>query len=600
MNKKIYSLFSILFLLLSTGCTLQNPAENSGVKVTVLKDSFYVVFDRNFKPEDARKASVTGEVPGRKHTFSLTEKKEFDLKNICSSYTPIKDAAIVSFVVYSPENTTRLLGMGADYWHTCYLNGKLVGTTEPAGEPTPIPSYLNNCWKVELKKGNNRFFVHTRPGTGGSWLFTCGLLPSLEYWPETQEDRLKFFNKVYPQKESLTGPFVTHVSTDSAKVSFEYSKNIAAALRYKISGSKTSYKTIADRPVYGRIPRKKIHRFELKKLQPGTKYDFELLDREKIPGVLASGSFKTLPSGGVKHVMTAISDTQTLDIIRRELIRSLVKQGIFKGTDMLVSLGDVTSTFFDFSKTYFHNFLYPFREGGVTAPYYPVRGNHEYRGPDTDKFTQFFGCPYYAFRYGDVLYIVLDTGEDKPLVRQNGHYTLLTDTRQYFQEQKKWLEKLIKSDMCKTAKKRIVLAHTTPFEWEKMYYAQNIAIFASVFYGKNPQCPIDLWLCGDIHCPYRFDPVTGELAGAARTPSQRRPCRLTPNDWENIHFPVYVNDGPRGAGRNFSVTRLESGDGFIKLTCTGDDGKIMDEIIIRKGRPFEVKQSIYRKYTPYK
>jgi hypothetical protein len=49
MNKKIYSLFSILFLLLSTGCTLQNPAENSGVKVAVLKDSFYVVFDRNFK-----------------------------------------------------------------------------------------------------------------------------------------------------------------------------------------------------------------------------------------------------------------------------------------------------------------------------------------------------------------------------------------------------------------------------------------------------------------------------------------------------------------------------------------------------------------------
>ena len=153
----------------------------------------------------------------------------------------------------------------------------------------------------------------------------------------------------------------------------------------------------------------------------------------------------------------------------------------------------------------------------------------------------------------------------------------------------------------KTAKKRIVLAHATPFEWESSYYARNIASFASVFYGKNPKCAIDLWLCGDIHHPYRFDPVTGELAGALpRKATVRRPCRLTQNDLKNIRFPVYVNDGPRGAGRNFSVTRLESGENFLKLTCTGDDGKIMDEIIIRKGRPFEVKQSIYRKYTPYK
>ena len=108
MYKKIFYFFSILFFVFSTGCTIWKNAEDPVGKVVVLKDSFYVVFNKNFKPEDAAKASVTGEVPGKKHTFSLTEKKEFDLKNICSSYTPIKDAAIVSFVVYSlrSESTT--------------------------------------------------------------------------------------------------------------------------------------------------------------------------------------------------------------------------------------------------------------------------------------------------------------------------------------------------------------------------------------------------------------------------------------------------------------------------------------------------------------
>ena len=600
MYKKILYLFSVSFFFFFTGCTFWKTPNDPGRNVVVLKDSFYVVFDKNFKQKDAEKASVTGELSGKRHKFFLSEKNEYNLKNICRTYTPVRDAAIVSFIIYSPENTSCLLGMGADYWYTCYLDGKLIGTTEPAGEPAEIPSYLNSCLKVKLKKGNNRFFVHTRPGIG-SWLFACGLLPDLKNWPKNHGDRLKLFNNAYPQKDTLTGPIVTHVSTDSAGISFEYSKNIAAVLRYKISGSKTSYKTLTARPVYGRIPRKTIHRFELKNLLPGTKYDFEIANQEKIPGTLAAGSFKTLPGSGVDHVMTAISDTQTADISRKELIQSLISKGMFKNTDLLVALGDVTSTFLDFNKTYFHHFLFPFRKGGVTAPFYPVRGNHEYRGPDTDKFTQFFGCPYYAFRHGDVLYIVLDTGEDKPIVRKDSHYTLLTDTRQHFQSQKKWLEKLIKSDMCKTAKKRIVLAHATPFEWESRYYARNIASFASVFYGKNPKCAIDLWLCGDIHHPYRFDPVTGELAGALpRKPTVRRPCRLTQNDLKNIRFPVYVNDGPRGAGRNFSVTRLESGENFLKLTCTGDDGKIMDEIIIRKGRPFEVKQSIYRKYTPYK
>ena len=585
---------TIVFLLVSTGCRTSENAAGTVLK----KDSFYVVFDKKFKPEDARKASVSGVVPGRKQNFVMTAKNSFDLKNLSGSYTPIKDAAIVSFSIYSPADGIYYLGLGADYWYTCYLDGKLVGTTEPKGEPAEIPSYLNRSYKVFLKKGENRFFAHTRPGIG-SWQFSCGLLPDFSKWPESMKERQQLFNTQFPQKDSVKGPFVTHISRDQAQICFEYSRNVAAELRFKLSGSKSKSKILAPAPVLGRIPRKKIHRFEVKNLFPGKKYEFEIFDMENFSGKIASGSFTTLPQKESSHTLTAISDTQVADFSREELIRSLVRKGFFKGTDILVAIGDVSSIFNDFNTAYLDSFLIPFREEGVHAPFYPVRGNHEYRGSDTDKFTQYFGTPYYAFRYGDVLYIVLDTGEDKPKVLKDGHYTLLTDTKKYFEQQRKWLERLSRSSLCKTAKKRIVLAHATPFEWESQYYAQNIASFAKIFFGKNPQCPIDLWLCGDIHSPYRFDPVTKELSGAVRKASKKRPCRLTSADLKNIHFPVYVNDGPRGAGQNISVTRLEVTSGCIKVTCTGEDGTVMDDIIIRKNRPIEVKKSIYQKYTPY-
>lgn len=585
-------LSAVVFL---TGCSVSQVGSAGGVEIR--KDSFYVVFNKNFKPEDARQASLSGRLTGKKYSFSMPENRKFDLKDLCGKYTPIKDAAIVSFVIDAPTDGIYQLGMGADFWYTCYLDGVLVGTTEPGGEPAPVPSYLNKSWKVRLKKGSSRFFVHTRPGIG-SWMFSCGLLPDLSLWPAARKDRIKLFQTFFPEKASMLGPFVTHVSTDKATVCFEYSQNMAAALRCRPAGSKGRWKTLSAKPVHGMIPRQKNHRFELKNLTAGKKYDFEILDLEKIPATIFSGSFTTLPAQAQEHVLTAISDTQVADVSRKNLVQKLVRKGLFKNTDLLVSLGDVASTINDFNSTYFEHFLLPFRQMGVTVPFYPVRGNHEYRGQDTDKFIRYFGSPYYAFSYGDVLYIVLDTGEDKPVIRQNGHYTLLTDTRKHFAEQKKWLEKLIQSDVCKKAKKRIVLAHATPFEWESIYYARNIASFASVFYGKNPKCAIDLWLCGDIHSPYRFDPVTKELAGAPR--KFRRPCRLTANDLKNIHFPVYVNDGPRGAGKDFSVTRLEVKKDAIKLTCTGDDGAVMDEITIRKNQPFQVGKSIYKKYIPGK
>ena len=231
------------------------------------------------------------------------------------------------------------------------------------------------------------------------------------------------------------------------------------------------------------------------------------------------------------------------------------------------------------NKIYFKNMLDPLNG----MPFVAVRGNHEFRGDETDDYVKYFGRPYGAFRIGDVLYIYLDTGEDKPLVNKPNHYTLRTDTEEHFREQGKWLKDLIKSDICKTAKRRIVLTHCTPFLFSSVYFRKQLDLITDgAFFGENPECPVDLWICGHTHSPYRYDPVTGKIygAGAGR--------KVSEVDAATIKFPVYVNDGPGGLGVNLSALELVNDkDGIMLIMRDMDSKRVMDHIRIVRGKPIE-------------
>ena len=59
----------VVSLFLLAVCAL-NAAE-------VVKDSFYGVMDRRFKPEDAEKVSVTGKIPGNPEVIFFFKKVSF-------------------------------------------------------------------------------------------------------------------------------------------------------------------------------------------------------------------------------------------------------------------------------------------------------------------------------------------------------------------------------------------------------------------------------------------------------------------------------------------------------------------------------------------
>ncbi|MBQ9501522.1 MAG: hypothetical protein IJU70_05135 [Lentisphaeria bacterium] len=256
MRKILFQLFLLVLAAAGAGCAVK-PEEAAPPEAVLDRESFYAVFDRKFTPEEARRASVTGDIAGRRIPFRLPESNTLDLKELCGKFTPVKDAAVISFTVTSKDGGVCRLGLAADNWHTCCLDGKVLVTTEPGGEAPGTPTYLKRGTDVRLKKGKNRFFVHTRPGRT-SWVFSCGLLPDLDNWPQDPADRLTLFENAFPRQDAMLGPFVTHVSADRAAVCFEYSRNIAASLHYRESGAGTEEKILALPPVYGRIPRKKL------------------------------------------------------------------------------------------------------------------------------------------------------------------------------------------------------------------------------------------------------------------------------------------------------------------------------------------------------
>ena len=537
------------------------------------RGSFAVVFDKTLKPEDAKAASLKKQLPGDVKTFLMPGRFVYDLKILNPAYTPIKDAALVSFEITAEQDEEIILGLGVDYWFTLFLNGEQIATSEPegGGEIYENGFYVRQ-YNVSLKKGKNFFVMHTRPGTASWNIAICNLSDLVTH-----------------------GPYVFEVDRTTAAVALEYKIPLAVWLRYWEEG-KEAEKKLCKSLTYGTIALKKQHRFELKGLKPDTVYHYEVLPAGKLDQQDApSGSFKTLPASGTGHVMTMISDTQFTPAERVNVIRKFIKNGVFKDTDMLVSLGDVTSMFNDFNAAYFKTFLDVFRQAGVNAPFYPVRGNHEFRGRDTDRYAEWFGRPYYAFRSGDVLYIVLDGGEDKPF-REKATYTWRTDTNSYVNEQKAWLEELVKSDLFQTAKVRVVLAHAPPFLWFGGWFSHKFERIAGCFMGENPAYKLDLWLCGHVHSPFRYDPVADECSGPAPRNKKEKSEGVPIWDTDRIKFPVYINDGPGGRGGECSVFHLVAEGEKLHLKCIASSGKVLDYIVIERGKPFDVKETTFIKY----
>lgn len=488
--------------------------------------------------------------------------------------------ATVSRVVCCDKSECRVYGIAADWWFTAFLNGREVYTTWPDGNGTDLKSPYGHILRLDMEKGKNKLEFRITPGCD-SWDFLCREFPSYDNWPKSEADRKKSFDVLFPvQAELKYGPWVTAVSSDRARIGVELTAEGLVGIRYSASGGRKLEKWTT---VYGQKDYRKVHLFELEGLMSATSYDYEIVmldERSNNESVIAKGTFETYPSVGGKCDFYLLGDTQFDEAGRKAVIDRLLGLGLAKGK-FIVSVGDVGNSFDDFPAVYQESFCEYFKGRGVTLPTVLVRGNHEFHGRHTTDFPKYFGRPYYSFTYGDTFFFVIDTGEWAKMPRM--------EMASYCAEQAAWLANEIATPACKSAKRHVMLAHTVPFEGEGVARANVVAgICADVFYGEHPKCRLDLWLCGDIHAAYRYDPISRKIAGRARVTGAPRP---TEKDFENIRFPVYVNDGPNAGRAKQTMTHVEFDADSILVTVFDQWGMMMDKTRVIQDRAVDVIES---------
>ncbi|GAB3016045.1 metallophosphoesterase [Niabella terrae] len=297
----------------------------------------------------------------------------------------------------------------------------------------------------------------------------------------------------------------------------------------------------------------RINRVQLTGLQPGTKYSYRVVSREII-------SFKPYQLTYGERITSEVHSFQTMDPEAPEL-RWLVLNDIH---DRPHSFGDLLQL--NGSDPYDYVFLngdmFDYQTGeqqlidhllqpctavfASRTPFLFVRGNHETRGKFARGIADYFSSPsghyYYAYRWGPVYHIVLDTGEDK----HDDHpvYAGIVDFDGYRREQARWLEQLLQSSECRNAPFRVVMMHIPHFhsgDWHGTLHCREL--FAPLFNKYK----VDLLLAGHTHKYGVFPPEAG-----------------------NHEFPIIIGGGPKEGTR--TLIKLKANQRQIDLQMIRDDG----------------------------
>lgn len=180
-----------------------------------------------------------------------------------------------------------------------------------------------------------------------------------------------------------------------------------------------------------------------------------------------------------------------------------------------------------------------------SKPFIFVRGNHETRGKFCRDLPNYFsnigGKGYFAYEWGPVFNLVLDTGEDKP--DEHPVYAGIVDFDQYRREQANWMEEVMRSRAFQEAKFRVVMMHIPPFhsgDWHGTLHCRKL--FAPLFekYG------VDLVISGHTH---RHG--------------------IWPSSEEHS-YPIAIGGGPKEGNR--TLIKLQADQKNLNLEMLLDDG----------------------------
>lgn len=356
----------------------------------------------------------------------------------------------------------------------------------------------------------------------------------------------------------LCGPYIQKMTTTGFTVTWTTDVDAVAWVEVAPDDGTHFYsrerEKFYDRRGHGVLPIGRIHHIEVDGLQPGTNYRYRIMSK----GVV---SFEG--PGNIKYLRTSGSDVyrgkpymtttfkESYDTLRFNIyndihgadsLLNVLLQGTGNNPDLVFTNGDMTSYIADhkvipdmYLTTIARNL-----EGRV--PLFSSRGNHECRGRDAVKWSDYFmtptGEPYYSFCVGKYFFIVLDGCEDKP--DSDIEYSGIIASEGYMERQEKWLKEVVASEECRNAQVRIAICHMQPDQkgWE------GSRRLCEMIVPHLNEAGIDAMFCGHIH-RWRVDESDGSSSNAVfpvicNPNVQRMEVTVTGKD---IHIKTINTDG---------------------------------------------------------
>lgn len=265
------------------------------------------------------------------------------------------------------------------------------------------------------------------------------------------------------------GPYLQEVTTGKATVVFQTSGKAFSWVEVKPHGAPDgeTRRCYATRDGQ-RAANDTFHVIRLQGLEPAGTYDYRIISREMVdfqPYKVVFGdsiasdwhTFSTLDPAR-KGASVFITSDMHGDAAKLD---TLLQRADYKTCDAFFYAGDMMN-YMDNPNLPFTSFIdLSVERFASSIPFEVVRGNHETRGCLARSFSRYFpkedGKIYGAYRLGDIMIVMLDSGEDK----SDAHpvYAGLNDFDAYRAEQARWLEELTQTDAYRQARYRIVISH---------------------------------------------------------------------------------------------------------------------------------------------
>lgn len=365
-----------------------------------------------------------------------------------------------------------------------------------------------------------------------------------------------------PRIRIVHGPYLQNVVADEATIVWLSDKPSVGWVELAADDGSNFYAVEHPRhfdALHGVKRTSTVHVVRLEGLRSGTRYRYRVFVQEVLQHVghkIVYGSyastdvygrkplcFRTADPGARETSFAVVNDIHA----RNDLLTDLVAQCDLGRTDFFIFNGDMVSVFNE-EEDIFQGFMdTATRLFASEIPMYYARGNHETRGAFATEIQHYFSPLqphlYYTFRQGPVLFVVLDTGEDKP--DSDIEYAGITVYDEYRTRQARWLAETLQSREYREAPFKVVIAHIPPTDegWHG-----NLEVERK-FMPLLRQSPPDLMLCGHLHYFVHHD-------ANACTP-----------------FPIVVNS-------NTSLLRVHAGDDGMQVEVTERDGKLLDKFVI--------------------